>query len=133
MNLLGKKLYFSSVGFTFVEVMITIAILSTGLLFINNSILRFITGSQYLYRRSYAQDFLNNKIWELENEFRQSDDIGSLQREGSITSGGREYNWKVSFTPADSNNQLYQAILEARWFETVGREASLEYLAYIHK
>lgn len=120
-------------GFTFVEAMVTLAVLSSALLFINEAYLRFVTASNYFFRRNYAHNFLYNKIWELENQFRQNEDINTLEKSGSFTLESREFQWSATLIPLDDHNELYEVLLEINWPEGANRNLSLSLSSFIHK
>ena len=66
-----KRFFRGHSGFTFIEIMVTIAILSTGIVMIYKSFLVSMDQQSYLLHRLYANNLLDSEITQLERIFRE--------------------------------------------------------------
>ncbi|MFH1339461.1 MAG: prepilin-type N-terminal cleavage/methylation domain-containing protein [Candidatus Omnitrophota bacterium] len=108
-------------GFTLVEIMVAVAILAFGLVMIYQSF--FISADTYGYYLNHlrAQLWLDEKIWQLQDDFRQHQFFNPLPSSGEFEAGSKEFSWAMDYGPVASE-KLYKVNLLVSWqqgFRTV--------------
>ena len=107
-----------SLGFTLVEVMVAVVILSVGLVIIYESFLISLDTINFFSNRLHAQLFMREKIWQVQNMLEQSTGIFLPTREnGSVDFGTRRFNWYVDLNLQDAQQQLYTLNASMVWSE----------------
>ncbi len=108
-------------GFTFVEVMVTLVILSSGIVFIYKS---FFLCADYLSRLSLrldANQLLDNKISEIKRYVKDSHDL-SFNRSGNLPIVESHYKktqffYQTELVPVLGFEDLYQLSVHLSWVE----------------
>ncbi len=121
-------------GFSFVEVMVTIAILTTGIMMIYRSFLTCLNFMNHLSRRAYALTLLDNKIQELQHllETRKQIPFSSTPQSEEVNVGNKNVHFDYSFAisalaPLDN---IYDVDVTISWDEG-GRRKYLTRHTYI--
>ncbi|MEI8011019.1 MAG: hypothetical protein WCI27_00870 [Candidatus Omnitrophota bacterium] len=119
-------------GITFVEVMLTVVILSGGLVAIYRS---FLSGIDYLDRlstRVYAINLLENRMAVVEKDFRSPKDfdIGLLDEEFVINHHPVMFHYKVDLKPVGTLLSVFELEMEITWRDH-GRVTTLSRTAYV--
>jgi prepilin-type N-terminal cleavage/methylation domain-containing protein len=114
-------------GFTLIEVMVAVAVLSFGIVMLYQS---FFISSDAV---QYASDRLNLQIW-MDTKLRQESD--ALMRaktlpsaeEGNFKLNNRDFLWRKTAQLIDTD--LYEVQLTSLWKES-GKERTLTYATYL--
>lgn len=101
-------------GFTFIEVMVTAAVLSLGTVMIQGGLLR---AADILNRASntlIARQWMDEKLWQAQEALLYSKEEDSPQEtSGNFSEYGRDFNWSLA---ADSLGiDLYELRLSVSW------------------
>ena len=115
-------------GFTLIEVMVTVAILSLGTVFISQSNLTTMNVYGRYINRIAIQNWAEEKIWETKQMILESDAPETGQHSGTIQESGRTYDWQLDVEPNDTND-VYGITLDMSWPES-GKTAYLRRSAY---
>ncbi|MFC1645931.1 prepilin-type N-terminal cleavage/methylation domain-containing protein [Candidatus Omnitrophota bacterium] len=104
-------------GFTLIEIMVTVVILSFGILAIYESL--FISLDAFNYYSNYlnAQRWANEKVWELQNQLLLSEPLTADDNRGAFTINNKNFNWSVSIKPIDMKYGLYKLDVSLFWQE----------------
>ena len=105
-------------GFTLVEVMITVAVLSLGTLLIHQGLLRSADALGHYNNLLVAQEWAEAKLWDTrESLLYSSDDDPAVPAGSSFTESGKEFECSVTTkSQADANN-LYGIQIQVGWQE----------------
>jgi prepilin-type N-terminal cleavage/methylation domain-containing protein len=116
-------------GFTLVEIMVTVAVLSLGLVCVYQSL--FICLDTYKYCNNYLNVLpqANEKIWLAQNALKTSGPDAQVETEGNFTNGGKVIDWWLSYLLVDESEYLYQITMDVKWKEA-NRSAWLSRTAY---
>lgn len=120
----------SSKAFTLIEVIITVAVLATAIVFVFRSFTASLASARFSQNINLACYMAEEKTWELAERQKNSlVPIGSEQ--GSVTLGGRQVNWSYeTLKPQDSD--IVELTLKLSWRENM-RESdyTMEFLTYL--
>lgn len=117
-------------GFTLLEVLIALAILSTAIVFIFRSFTASLSSVKFSQNITLACYFTENKIWELEEE--QKAKAGPLEsQQGSQKLQGKDFKWAYQAKRLGSSN-LVQLEFIISWQESLReKEYALEFDTYL--
>ncbi|OGX07472.1 MAG: hypothetical protein A2Z88_07205 [Omnitrophica WOR_2 bacterium GWA2_47_8] len=126
----------SSRGFTFFELMVTVAILGCGIVFIYRSFFMSLNVIQHLSYRLYGDVLLDNKIQELQEEFYLSgtvDEASSLQAQTvQINNRPISFVFSADIKQVAKLNDLSFVYLKIMWREG-NKNVQLSRQAYLYK
>ena len=101
-------------GFTFIEVMVTVAVLSLGTVMIQGGLLR---AADILNRTSntlIARQWMDEKLWQAQETLFYSGEGGSLEAtSGNFSEYGRDFNWSLG--ASSTGIDLYKLKLSVTW------------------
>jgi prepilin-type N-terminal cleavage/methylation domain-containing protein len=106
-------------GFTFFEVMVTVAVLASGLVLVYQSLLTCVEAQAAYGNRLAVSAWMNGKMWEAHERLYQPAEEGAPEPEGEFVLRNRTVSWAMSVTGAGQG--LYRIDLSCRWTE--GRRA----------
>ncbi len=115
-------------AFTLIEVMVTVSVLSLGLLLLYHSFFVSMDAMQYASNRLNAQIWLEGKIWEESDVLRRTKALPSGTENGVFQFQGRDFSWKRSVAALETN--LYSLTVTLSWKES-GRQRELAYATYL--
>jgi len=101
-------------GFTLVEVMVAVAILSFGLVPIFQGLLLSLDTFGY-YSDSLEAQMIDEKIWEAKGELMRSESLKVGETGGRMAGLGKEFDWAMSMELIDSEQNLYRLNLTLSW------------------
>ncbi len=104
-------------GFTLVEVIMTGAILAFGIVSIYEAL--FISVDTYSYYTHYlnTQNWINEKIWEVQSQLINSGAVEEEQTSGQIVRDHKTYDWLMTVVLMDETQGLYQVKVTLSWNE----------------
>lgn len=101
-------------GFTLIEVMVAAAILSVGIVLVQQGFLRSATLLAKLSRTLEARQWADEKVWEVKENLFYSQDPSPGEGSGSFESNGRKYSWTAQAEPL-SLADLYAVRVVVQW------------------
>ena len=104
-------------GFTLIEVMVTVAILSLGTLVIHEGLLHSADVLTHYNSLLTAREWSENKIWDLKEALLFSEPPQPTENSGSFESAGRSYAWSADNSLASNADELYLINLDIGWRE----------------
>ena len=128
-----KKYYSKNTGFTFIEVMVTLAIFSLGIVMIFKAFHTSLDKISYLTNRLYATTILDNRISDIERMLRAYKALPiDLNQQESINVGGKfiEFKEAMEINEVEDFPNVFKIDLSLIW-EEGNREVSLSRSAYI--
>jgi len=117
-------------GFTLIELIVTVAILSFGIITIYEAL--FVSVDAFGYYTHYldTQDWINEKISEVEDNLIQSQALETGQTSGQITRNYKMFDWTVMIDQKNETQGLYQVRVTISWKEG-GRRVQTSRTAYL--
>ncbi len=118
-------------GITFIEVMLTVVVLSAGLVAIYRSFFSAINYLDHLSTRLYAHNLMENRIATIERDFRslKDFDIGVFSEDALINNRTVTFHYAVNLKPVGTLLSVFELEIVLSWQEH-GRPASLSRTAY---
>lgn len=116
-------------GFTLIEVMVTVSILSFGILMLFRSFFISVDAVQYASNRLNAQVWLEEKMWEEMDLLRRMKVLSAGEENGEFKFRGRDYFWRKSIGAMEGD--ICRLSLDLSWKEA-GRDRSLTYATYVN-
>ena len=113
-------------GFTLIEIMVAVAILSCGLVPIFQALFVSVNAFGTSVNSSNLQPWIDEKIWETKDKLLHG---SSGADSGRVTLARKEFTWTVSVDLIDAEEKLYQLRLAVSWQEG-GREKNVIRTAY---
>ena len=131
-KILRTMLRIGNKGFTLVEVMVTIAILSFGIVMLYEAFFTCLNGFSYSKSRLGVQRWTDEKIWEVEHELIRSRTLITGESAGSFIDKNKNFAWKMSINLIDEAQDayLYKLSLDVNWKEAQ-KNVSLSQVAYV--
>ncbi len=118
----------SITGFTLIEVMVAVAILSFGLVMLYNAFFICIDSVTYASNRLNAQIWANNKIWEERDFLLRTNSTSIAGVSGEESFGNRDFSWQKVVEPVGDG--LAELSVRLYWKEAA-RQRSLLYSTYL--
>ena len=106
-----------SAGFTLIEVMVTVVILSLGTLVIHEGLLRSADVLVHINNKLVAEEWFKDKAWDTEESLFFSEEDSGQAASGTFTEANRNFDWTVEATPVSGGNKLYLINLNLLWHE----------------
>lgn len=129
-----KKPHRKRGGFSFFEVMVAAAVLSSGIVLVYKSFFTVLNFSDYLTRRLYAANLINNKIVTLQKVFEASRQIPFRQNREveSLTVNNKtvRFTYTMNFFQIENLKDIYQVDVILSWNEGT-RDVRLSRSAYV--
>ena len=104
-------------GFSFFEVMITVAILSFGLVVISQAFLTSLNAFSYYSTHLKAQCWANEKIWEVSDNLVHGGFSDDQETSGNFVMGSKDITWGIEIKPIDEKEKFFQLGLTLSWQE----------------
>lgn len=104
-------------GFTLIEIMVTVAILSLGIIILHQSFFTLLSSTDFLTNRLSAGLEANNKIWEIQEGLKFSGGLKDIPGAGRIVHNGRNFYWKFLYNTLSESSGLYKIELFLSWME----------------
>ncbi len=123
-----KKRPLSGAGFTLFEIMVSVAILSIGLVVIFEALLVCLNIFSYSLNYLNAQCWMNEKMWRMEDYLVRNEGEEAGTTSGKFRSGSKNIAWTMSITPIIEES-LYELSLVCSWKEG-SRNVTVSRIAY---
>lgn len=104
-------------GFSFFEVMITVAILSFGLIMICQAFLTSLNTFSYYLTHLQVQSWANEKIWEVSDSLVHENFLDGKETSGNFVIGSKDITWEMEIKPIDEKEKFFQLGLVLFWQE----------------
>jgi prepilin-type N-terminal cleavage/methylation domain-containing protein len=102
-------------GFTLLEVMITTVVLSLGATLIYQSFFISIDSFNYYSTLFKTIPWMDEKIWQTQDNLARLGLGAQLETEGKLNSGGKDIIWNLAYSPIDETGSLFQINLALSW------------------
>ncbi len=116
-------------GFTLVEVMVATAILAFGLVMVFQSFLVSTDTYNYYLNCLKVQLWLDEKIWRLQDDFRQYEFFSPMPTSGEFIIGNKKFNWDLNYGSIVPE-EVYKIDLRVSW-QQGSRTVNLLRVAYV--
>ncbi len=103
-------------GFTFFEVIVTVAVLATGLVFVYQSLLACLDAHVSYSNRLAVSSWMDEKVWETQRRLLRGDEEMAPDAEGELDLRNRKVSWQMSVSIAREPD-LYRLNLNCSWKE----------------
>lgn len=110
----------TSAGFTLIELMITVAVLSMGTVMIQQGFLRSSSVLDRLSSSLKIQSWMDERIWEAKERLFYSESASLDNQGGDFTDSGRLFHWLLEVQPVSDGKDLYQIHLSVNWTDGNG-------------
>ncbi len=121
-------------GFTFIEVMITLVILSAGIITIYRTFFLCVDYLSRLSMRMYANELIDEKIADISRVFHETADLsaatGSSVVNKEINHQQVKFAYNIDFLPVDGYDGLFQLKVGVVWAES-GRTTKMARMAVL--
>lgn len=120
-------------GFTLVEIVVSVAILSFGVVVLFEAFFICLDVFTYSLRSMNVQRWVHEKIWETEDELTRLGMLERGERKGSFTEEGKKFDWTMSVNLKGETQEAYLYTLDLMIYWVQGnRKVRLSQTAYVH-
>ncbi len=112
-----KQALNSKRGFTLIEVMVAVAVLSFGLVMIYQAFFMVFNSFNYSVDYLEAVFWMDEKIWESQDRIRRVGALENNQEQGEFTARSKNFYWSLSSQVLDPVANLSAVNLEVTWKE----------------
>lgn len=106
-----------SLGFSLIEVMLCVVILSVGLVAVNQAMLSSLSVIRYALTRGEAARMANLKIWEVISAAQHRRKAPPALEKGTLLGSAKTLNYELK-SAAEGSRQLYRVRLHVQWNES---------------
>ncbi len=104
-------------SFTLIEVLVSVAILSVGIVFIFRSFFTCLTAFGRYTNYYNILPWMNEQLWRAEDEIIRTGKPVSLSDQGEFTYEGNKFSWNLVSSLVDKEEKLYRLDLTVSWQE----------------
>ena len=104
-------------GFTLVEIMVTVVILSLGILAIYESFFVSLDAFNYYVNSLNAQAWISERIWDFQNQLIVIEFLELGDKRGSFIANDKDFHWSVYVNPVDEEYDVYKLDVSLFWQE----------------
>jgi prepilin-type N-terminal cleavage/methylation domain-containing protein len=116
-------------SFTLIEVLVSVAILSVGIVFIFRSFFTCLNAFGRYVTYLNIMPWMNEQLWRAEDEIIRTGKPVSPSNQGEFTYEGKKFSWYLVSSPVDKNERLYRLDLAVSWQEA-RKQMTLNRYAY---
>lgn len=119
-------------SFSLIEAMLAVIILSVGMIVIYEAFFSSLNAFTYSSRRLNVLSWMNEKIWQTQDELVQTGELKTGKSIGSFVDKNRNFDWKMSTSSIGQNRDSYlcKLVLTVFWKEP-HKKVSLSQVAYV--
>jgi prepilin-type N-terminal cleavage/methylation domain-containing protein len=113
----NKKRKADSRGFTLIEVMVAVAVLSFGLVMVYQAF--FIVLDSFNYSADYLEivSWMDEKIWQAQDSIMRTGALETNTTQGEFIARNKKFEWTISSNALSSAGNLSAVNLEVNWKE----------------
>ena len=104
-------------GFTFFEVMVTVAVLSFGIVMIFQAFLTSLNAFSYYLTHLQVQNWADEKIWEISDRLIRKDTLEDAEMSGELVIANKNITWNIDVIPLDFKREFFKLSLLFSWDE----------------
>jgi prepilin-type N-terminal cleavage/methylation domain-containing protein len=104
-------------SFTLIEVLVCVAILSAGIIFVFESFFTCLNAFGRYANYLNVFPWMNEKLWQAEDEIVRQQRATFLENQGEFESGGKTFYWQLTSNLVDKDAKLYRLDLTVSWQE----------------
>ena len=104
-------------AFTLIEVMLATAVLSLGAVLIHEVFFKSLDTYNYCHNYFSMGYWLDEKIWSVQDNLRQSGPLVNVERNGRFKAGNKDFAWNLSYDLTCDTQDLYKIVLDVSWRE----------------
>ena len=108
-------------AFTLIEVMVAVAVLALGMLFIYQGFLNSLDVFDYYASYLDLAPLANEKIQQAQDELRRLGSQAKIETRGEFFKGAKPVDWDLSYDLIDAESGLYKIGLAFSWKSSVRR------------
>lgn len=108
---------YSKRGFSFFEIMTTVAVLSFGIVIIFQTFLTSLNSFGYYLTNLQAQCWADEKIWEISDDLMREDFIDNCQINGNLLLANKGVTWIMKIDRIDEEENFFKLALIVCWQE----------------
>ena len=121
-------------GFTFIEIMVALVILSAGIVMVYKSFFQCLGYLSYLTCRLYASEMIESKIAGISHSYQQSQDAtfdrGAMTESIEVNHKWIDFNYNIETSAVAGLDYVYRLNITLTWFDgrhrmTLSRESLL--------
>ena len=122
-------------AFTLIEVMLATMVLSLGAVLIHEVFFKSLDTFNYCHNYFSVGYWLDEKIWSVQDNLRQSGPLANIARGGKFKAGNKDFVWILSYDLAYDTRDLYKIVLDVSWREGPRdiRESRTAFAKYVEK
>ncbi len=117
-------------GFTLIEVLISVVILSASLITIYRPLLGSVSAIHYTDSRIEGNRIISEKLWRIQQDVYDSGVLTKRKDKGEIIGNERVYNFKFDTNALEIHDYLVEASYQLNWISS-GRKKSIRHTSYI--
>jgi len=119
-----------SKGFTLIELLVTVAILAFGIVTIYEALFVSVDAFGFYTHYLNTQDWINEKISEVNDELTQFHELEIGQTSGQIVRDHKKFEWTTTISQMDEEQGLYRVDVVLSWQEG-SKKAKTSRAAYL--
>lgn len=104
---LNKKKHNTHQGFTLIEVMVTVVVLSLGIVLIYEALFTSVNAFSYCSNYFKTASWTEEKIWQAQDNLSRLGPLAKVDTAGAFISRNRKFNWHLSYKVIDDKSTLY--------------------------
>lgn len=102
-------------GFTLVEIMVTTAVLSLGIVFLYQAFFISLDAFDYYDNYIHTAHWMDEQIWQAQNQLSCFGPEAKIASGGDLERSGRVFNWNLYYNLEDASGSLYWIRLDLSW------------------
>ena len=106
-----------SAGFTLIEVLITVAILSLGIVMLYQAFFICMDAVMHCSNRLEAQFLMGEKLWTAQKDLTSLGTLPEGEKRGALAGRSKNFNWKMLVNSIPESEDLYKINLNFSWQE----------------
>lgn len=95
-------------GFTLIEVMVAVAVLSLGIVLIFESFFISLDAFNYYFDYLNVASWVNEKVWQAQDNISRFAGLADMKTSGSFVIRNKKFTWNLSYGLTDGREKLYR-------------------------